>query len=114
MNQPDLIPKPRKRKRQPTADVMREQLRLAADEIIALRQTIDTTKRLMGWDRPEPPPERLARGVWAVPVNSHPWEPAGPTEGDVVRVEGRPFRLREVKPLPWYRRIFRPSRSQHD
>lgn len=34
---PQLIPRAPKRKRQPTAEVMREQLRLAADEIIRLR-----------------------------------------------------------------------------
>lgn len=33
----DLIPRKPKRKRQPTAEMMREQLRLAADEIIRLR-----------------------------------------------------------------------------
>jgi hypothetical protein len=35
-----MTTKPR-RKRQPTADVMREQLRLAADEIIRLREKLD-------------------------------------------------------------------------
>lgn len=35
-----LIPKATRRKRQPTAAVMREQLRLAADEIIGLRTRI--------------------------------------------------------------------------
>lgn len=33
----DLFPRPRKRKRQPSADKLREQLALAADEIIRLR-----------------------------------------------------------------------------
>lgn len=56
MKQPQLIPKRRKRKHQPTASMYREQLRLAADRIIELERVIDTTKRLMGWDRPEPPP----------------------------------------------------------
>jgi hypothetical protein len=57
MKQGQLIPKHR-RKRQPTADTMREQLRLAADEIIELRTVIDTTKRLMHWDRPPVPEPR--------------------------------------------------------
>ncbi len=52
MTQPQLIPKRRKRKLQPTASMYREQLRLAADRIIELERVSDTTKRLMGWDRP--------------------------------------------------------------
>lgn len=40
MNSVDLIPKVPKRKRQPTAACMREQLVLAADEIISLRQRL--------------------------------------------------------------------------
>lgn len=36
-----LVPRAPKRKKQPTAEVMREQLRLAADEIIRLRSTSD-------------------------------------------------------------------------
>jgi hypothetical protein len=55
---------PKRHKKQPTADVMREQLRLAADEIIALRTTIDTTKRLMGWDRPPVVLEPWYRRLW--------------------------------------------------
>jgi hypothetical protein len=39
MNQ--LIPRLPKRKRQPTADCMREQLALAADEIIRLKSELD-------------------------------------------------------------------------
>lgn len=39
MKQQQLIPK-RRRKRQPTAECMREQLRLAADEIIDLREQL--------------------------------------------------------------------------
>lgn len=79
MTQPTIIPKPRKRKRQPTAEMMREQLRLAADRIIELETVIDTTKRLMGWDRPAPLP------------------PEPPRERDVT---GRDYRT------PWYRRLF--------
>ena len=37
--------------KQPTKDVLRDQLALAADEIIQLRQVIQTTKHLMGWHR---------------------------------------------------------------
>lgn len=48
----DLIPRLPRKKRQPTAEMLREQLRLAADEIISLRSSIDTVKRLNGWDRP--------------------------------------------------------------
>lgn len=36
-----LIPKHRRRKRQPSAEVMRQQLALAADEIIRLRTAMD-------------------------------------------------------------------------
>lgn len=36
-----LIPKARRRKRQPSADQLREQLALAADEIIRLREAMD-------------------------------------------------------------------------
>lgn len=49
MKQGQLIPRHR-RKRQPTADTMREQLRLAADEIIRLRAVAP------GKDTPPPPP----------------------------------------------------------
>lgn len=45
--------------RQPTKDTLREQLALAADEIIRLRQVIETTKVLMGWNR--------------APVQPRPW-----------------------------------------
>ncbi len=45
MNQ--LIPRQPKRKRQPTAECMREQLRLAADEIIRLRTERDWMNRHM-------------------------------------------------------------------
>lgn len=64
MNQPQLIPKRRKRKRQPTASMYREQLRLAADRIIELERVIDTTKRLMGWDRPPVELEFSYRERW--------------------------------------------------
>lgn len=44
-----LVPRQPKRKRQPTAAVMREQLRLAADEIIRLKTVIDSIMTLKGW-----------------------------------------------------------------
>ena len=47
-----------RRKRQPTADVMREQLALAASEIISLRTSIDTTKTLMRWHDWQNTPKR--------------------------------------------------------
>lgn len=42
-----LIPRQPKRKRQPTAECMREQLRLAADEIIRLKTEKDWCDRHM-------------------------------------------------------------------
>ena len=74
-------PKTGKRKKQPTAQVMREQLRLAADEIIRLRSQIagpvtadEVFERLRNPPPPpDPPPERSVRGVLAVPVNRIPW-----------------------------------------
>lgn len=53
----NLIPRQPKRKRQPTAECMREQLALAADRIIELETVIATVRHLMGWDR-EPKPSR--------------------------------------------------------
>jgi hypothetical protein len=60
---PNLIPKPPKRKRQPTAEMMREQLRLAADEIIRLRTELDREPVTLNvpagsfdWEPSEPPP----------------------------------------------------------
>lgn len=38
MNSPDLIPRLPRRKRQPSAELMREQLALAADEIMRQRE----------------------------------------------------------------------------
>lgn len=47
MTQPQLIPKRRKRKKQPTAKMYREQLRLAAEEIIRLRLANADLRRAM-------------------------------------------------------------------
>lgn len=82
-----LIPKPRRRKRQPSAAVMREQLRLAADEIIRLRTERDWANR------------HMVRGVWSVPL---PWhrDPDQSQYGRITYIE-------EPKPRPWWRRIFR-------
>lgn len=55
----ELIPRKPRRLKQPTKDVLREQLALAADEIIRLRQVIDTVKTLAGWhDWQNPKPAR--------------------------------------------------------
>jgi hypothetical protein len=54
---PQLIPKARRHKRQPTADVMREQLRLAADEIIRLRTEREWANR------------HMVAGTWRVPLS---------------------------------------------
>src|SRR5690606_38283304 len=54
MKQAQLIPK--RRKRQPTADTMREQLRLAADEIIRLRTERDWMNR------------HMVAGAWRFPI----------------------------------------------
>ncbi len=54
MNQ--LIPRQPKRKRQPTAECMREQLRLAADEIIRLRTELDWMNR------------HMTAGTWKFPI----------------------------------------------
>ena len=51
-----LIPKHRRRKRQPSADQLREQLALAADEIIRLKTEREWLDR------------HMVRGVWQVPI----------------------------------------------
>src|SRR5690606_34607116 len=56
MKQAQLIPKRRKRKRQPTASMYREQLRLAADEIIRLRTERDWMNR------------HMVAGAWRFPI----------------------------------------------
>lgn len=73
MNQ--LIPRQPKRKRQPTAECMREQLRLAADRIIALeaelanlgaafRAPFDVQRRL---------DDAMRRGLDDIPPAKRPW-----------------------------------------
>jgi hypothetical protein len=54
-----LFPRPRRRMRQPRKDVLRDELARAATEIEQQRATIDhlervieTTRFLMGWNRP--------------------------------------------------------------
>lgn len=47
--QPQLIPKPKRRKKQPTAQQMREQLVAAADTIASLRAEIERLR--MPWFR---------------------------------------------------------------
>ena len=48
--QPQLIPKPKRRKKQPTAQQMRDQLAAAADTIASLRAEIERM-RMPWWRR---------------------------------------------------------------
>jgi hypothetical protein len=50
-----LIPRQAKRKRQPTAECMRQQLVLAANRIIELETVLAHVKKIRGWDGPEQP-----------------------------------------------------------
>ncbi len=61
-------PKPRA-KRQPTADMMREQLALASDEIMRLRELLNSA-HFVEWDRSMPP-----RYDWSelLAVSKRPW-----------------------------------------
>lgn len=66
----DMFPgtKPRKRKRQPTAEVMRQQLALAADEIIRQREALERERNCPYWRRLlrlGPAPDFI---VWSEPV----------------------------------------------
>lgn len=45
--QPQLIPKPKRRKKQPTAQQMRDQLAAAADTIASLRAEIEVMDALL-------------------------------------------------------------------
>lgn len=76
MNQ--LIPRQPKRKHQPTAECMREQLRLAADEIIRLRTERDLMNR------------HMTVGAWTFPLRL-------PEEVNVT----------DGKRSPWWRRLFK-------
>lgn len=60
----ELIPRQPKRKRQPTAECMREQLRLAADRIIELETVLAHVKTLRGWDRPYTDPGSWWRRIF--------------------------------------------------
>lgn len=77
-----LIPKQRRRKRQPSAEVMRQQLALAADEIIRLKAEREWLDR------------HMVRGVWSVPLTGH---------------STSYYDLDEPAPRPWWRRIFRKA-----
>lgn len=54
-----LIPREPRRKKQPTADVLREQLRLAADEIIRLQRELDGARTDLAYAK-----ELLGRPAW--------------------------------------------------
>lgn len=86
---PNLIPRAPKRKKQPTAEMMREQLRLAADEIIRLRTERDWMNR------------HMVRGAWSVPL---PWhrDPDQSGYGRLTYHDDKPAR-------PWWRRMFRSN-----
>lgn len=56
-----LIPKARRRKRQPSAEVMRQQLALAADEIIRLRTAYAAIWERKYADEPRPWWRRIFR-----------------------------------------------------
>ncbi len=85
MKQQQLIPKHR-RKRQPSADQLREQLRLAADEIIRLRQKAERDQKRV--HSPMGPVARallIGRDIGARPV---PWyrDPAARSYTGVITV----------------------------
>lgn len=70
----DLIPRKPKRKRQPTAEMMREQLRLAADEIIRLRtehEWFEKHTAAVVWNFPVI--TRLRDEIAETPWNELPW-----------------------------------------
>ena len=106
MNQ--LIPRQPKRKRQPTAECMREQLRLAADEIIRLRI------RLSFYADPHSDYRvvTLRNGPWL--ADKTPRSPVGmTTQQQIAHVSGLVRTAREAmnneerKRAPWWRRIFK-------
>jgi hypothetical protein len=93
MNQPELISRAPKRKRQPTAEVMREQLRLAADEIIRLRAELAGAEYSI---------ETICTH-FKVPL---PWyrDPDQSGYGRITYRDDKPAR-------PWYRRLFARTRT---
>lgn len=99
MKQQQLIPKHR-RKRQPSADQLREQLRLAADEIIRLRLKADRDRK-----RVHSPMGAVARAlligrdVGARPVPWYRDPDAASYTGRIVYVEDPPGPLRRL----WHR-----------
>lgn len=102
----DMIPRQPKRKRQPTAEMMREQLRLAADEIIRLRDRLQPYQLVDEILRPgsNPPP----------PSGPKPQPPPNPSRSELQmrasgasRARAETAMARTENSQHWWNRIFR-------